>query len=220
MTTWKLVYENRFPVNATTGAPIPNLFRAARGIQTIQAGPVFTLFTGLPGFGIAAGRNITYRLESPLEKLIGVDLSMEFGFVGLFEGQTLSLFSTDSAGLSARLVPTGPPAPSGHTVCRLTLQLDDGVTTIDGLRFRPRVGAQSLELRRLQVHWYTNGQLHVSLDGQLIGYENAFKPGHRFNMGGFSIGDVQQPANAVINVAVTGFRLIELREDSAVEAIG
>lgn len=220
MTTWSLLYENQFPRNAQTGGTILDFHRAAEGAQSIQSGPVFFLFTGFHGLGIGDGRNLTYRPNVPLRDIIGIDIAIEIAFIGLFEGRPLTLVSTETTGPSAVLAATGPPTTGGHTPCRLTLRLDDAVTTVDGLRFRQRFGIQELERRRLQVRWSTNGQLHVWLDGLLIAYENAVKPGHRFNLGRFSIGDVAQPTNGVVNAAVTGFRLVELREDQATTALG
>jgi hypothetical protein len=220
MTTWKLMYENRFPRKAAGLGTIFDHHRAAAGTQSLQSGPAFIMFTGFHGLGIGEGRNLTYRLDAVLEDVIGVDVSVEIAFIGLFEGRPLTLFSTEASGLSAVLEATEPPTSSGHTMCRLTLRLDDAVTTIDGVRFRQRFGLQQLERRRMQVRWTTYGQLQVWLDGLLIAYENAVKPGHRFNLGRLAIGDVDLPANGVINAAVTGFRLVELREDSAVEALG
>jgi hypothetical protein len=220
MTTWKLLYENRFPRNATTGASIRDHYRAAQGVQTIQSGPVFLMFSGLPGLGIGDGRNLTFRPDATLQDVVGVDVSMELAFATLFQGHPLTLFSMDSTGLSATLTMTQPLLWTGRVLCRLSVQLDGVATVVENLRFRPRLGPQPPERRRLQVRWYSNGQLHVWLDGLLVAYENAFKPGHRFHLSRFSIGDVAQPMNGVINAAVTEFRLLEIREESAVDALG
>jgi hypothetical protein len=219
MTTWRLLYENRFPRNADTGATILDVRRAADGVQTVQSGPVFIIFSGFHGLGMGEGRNLTYRPVSALADVIGVDVTMEIGIIALFEARPLTLFSTGGGGMSAVLTATGPPSPSGHTTCRLTLRVASAVATVDGVRFRHRFGTQQLEPRRLQVRWTTNGQLHVWLDGLLIAYENAFAPGHRFTLGQLAIGDVDLTMTGVVNAAISGVRIVELREESGVDSL-
>ncbi len=85
-TTWRLFYENHFPSNAVTGATILDVQRAAAGTLSIQTGPVFTSFTGVRGFGIGNGRNLTYRPAAALNQIIGLDVSIEVAFLGLFQG--------------------------------------------------------------------------------------------------------------------------------------
>jgi hypothetical protein len=220
MTTWRLLYENRFPANAETGATILDFSRAAEGTQSVQSGPVFLLFSGFRGLGIGEGRHLTYRPAASLQGVIGLDVTIDLGVIVLIDGRPLTLFATGTAGLSASLVPTGPPAAGGQTTCRLTVRLDDAEVTVEGLRFRSRIGPQALERRRLQIRWSTNGQLQVWLDELLAAYENAFKPGHRFALSQLSIGDVAQPLTGVVNAAVTHARVVELREDSGVESLG
>ena len=216
MTSWRLLYENRFPANATTGKTVFGAHRAAAGAQTEQSPPAFFDADSLAGFGIGDGRNLTYRPDAPLRQLIGVDIAMEIAIVSFRRDRPFTVFSTDGSDLSATLTGTVPAA--GQTVWRLTLQVSDVVTTIDGLRFPS--GSQPLGRRRLQLRWTTNGQLHVLFEGQLVAYENAVKPGHRFDVGRLSIGDVDQPDNGEVNAKITKFRLVELREDSTIGAFG
>jgi hypothetical protein len=218
MTTWRLFYENRFPSNATTGATILDVQRAAAGTLSIQTGPVFTSSTGVRGFGIGNGRNLTYRPAAALRGIIGLDVSMEIAFLGLIEGQPITLFSTDAT--SAVVTPIGPPAPDGHTACRLTVRVANTTATVEGLQFRRRFGPQPPERRRLQVRWTTSGQLHVFLDGQLVAYENAAAPGFSFSLVRWSVGDIDLPLTAILHAAVSNVRVVELREESAVESFG
>jgi hypothetical protein len=218
MTTWRLFYENRFPSNAATGATILDVQRAAAGTLSIQTGPVFISFTGVRGFGIGDGRNLTYRPAAALRRIIGLDVSMEIAFLALIEGQPITLFSTDAA--SAVVTPIAPPAPDGHTACRLTVRVANTTATVEGLRFRRRFGPQPPERRRLQVRWTTSGQLHVFLDGQLVAYENAAAPGFSFSLVRWSVGDIDRPLTAILHAAVSNVRVVELREESAVESFG
>lgn len=218
MTTWRLLYENRFPSHAVTGATLLDVHRAATGTLSIQSGPVFTSFTGFPGFGIGDGRNLTYRPAAALGGVIGLDVAMEIAFLGLLEERPITLFSTDS--VSATVTPTAPPAANGETPCRLTIRVADATITVEGLTFRHRFGPQPLERRRFQMRWTTNGQLQVFLDGQLIAYENAAKPGLSFGLARVSVGDVDRPMTAILNATVTNVRVIELREESALDSFG
>ena len=218
MTTWRLLYQNRFPSHAVTGATLFDVHRAANGTLSIQSGPVFTTFTGVPGFGIGDGRNLTYRPAAALGDVIGLDVAMEIVFLGLLEGRPITLFSTDS--VSATVTPMVPPAANGETPCRLTIRVADATITVEGLTFRHRFGPQPLERRRFQMRWTTNGQLHVFLDGQLIAYENAAKPGFSFGLARVSVGDVDRPLTAILNASVTNVRVIELREESALDSFG
>lgn len=220
MTSWRLLYENRFPANAETGATVLDFSRAAEGTESVQTGPVFLLFSGFRGLGIGEGRNLTYRPADSLQGVIGLDVTIDLGVIVLIDGRPLTLFSTGTPGLSATLLSTGPPAAGGQLTCRLTVRLADAQTTVEGLRFRGRLGPQALERRRLQIRWSTNGQLQVWLDELLLAYENAFKPGHRFALSQLSIGDVAQPLTGVVNAAVTNARVVELRDDSAVASLG
>ena len=62
--------------------------------------------------------------------------------------------------------------------------------------------------------------MHIWLDGPLIAYQNAVKVDHRFNFGQLSIRNMELPSNGVVNAMGTRFRLVELREDSAIYALG
>lgn len=219
MTTWRLLYENRFPKDPENGATIMDFPRAAQGAHALQQGPVFTFFTNVDGLPIADGRNLTYRPDALLRDVIGIDVAMEIALIGLFEARPITLFSTNAAGLAATLTAMSPPAATGLTTCRLTVRLDNSVTTVDGLRLRQRVSLQATEPRQLQVRWTTTGQLHVLLDGLLVAYENAVKPGYRFNLSQLAIGNVDQPSNGVVNASVPSFRLVELREESAADSL-
>ena len=218
MTTWRLLYENRFPSHAVTGVTLLDVHRAATGTLSVQSGPVFTSFTGFPGFGIGDGRNMTYRPAAALGGVIGLDVAMEIVFLALFEGRPITLFSTDS--VSATVTPTAPPAANGQTPCRLAIRVADATITVEDLTFRHRFGQQPLERRRFQVRWTTNGQLHVFLDGQLVAYENAAKAGLSFGLARVSVGDVDRPITAVLNATVTNVRVIELREENALDSFG
>ena len=217
-TTWRLFYENHFPSNAVTGATILDVQRAAAGTLSIQTGPVFTSFTGVRGFGIGNGRNLTYRPAAALNQIIGLDVSIEVAFLGLFQGQPITLFSTDAT--SAVVTPVLPPAPDGRTTCRLTVRVAGTTAIVEGLTFRRRTPSQPVARRRLQVRWTTSGQLHVFLDGQLVAYENAAAPGFSFSLVRWSVGDVALPMTAVLHAAVSHVRVVELREESAVELFG
>ena len=218
MTTWQLFYENRFPSNAVTGATILDVQRAAAGTLSVQSGPVFTSFTGFRGFGIGDGRNMTYRPTAALRQVIGLDVAMEIGFLRLVAAEPITVCSTDAT--SIVITATAPPAPDGRTACRLDVHVGNTTATVQGLTFRPRFGVQPLEKRQLQVRWTTNGQLHVFLDGQLVAYENAAAAGFSFNLVRWSVGDVVKPMTAVLHAAVSNVRLVELREESAVDSFG
>jgi hypothetical protein len=218
MTTWRLFYENRFPSNATTGATILDVQRAAAGTLTIQTGPVFTSSTGSHGFGIGSGRNLTYRPTAALNGIIGLDVSMELGILRLVEGQPIVLWSTDGA--SADVTPMAPAAPDGRTPCRLTVRVGNAAANIDGVRLRRRSGNQAAPRHRLQVRWTTNGQLHLFVDGQLAAYENAAAPGFSFGLARWSVGNVDGTMTGLLDASVTGVRVVELREESAAESFG
>ncbi len=221
MTSWKLLYENRFPRNPTSGGTVLTFHRAAAGTLSIQSGPVFTSFTGFHGFGIGNGRNMTYQPSAPLANVIGVDVSMEIVLIRLLQSQPVTLFSTTNLGLSATLMTTAPPSPAAQNSYQLTIRVADAIATVNGLTFQQVFSPQQpLQRRRLQVRWTNNGQLHVFLDGVLVAYENAVKPGHQFNLTKMAIGNVDLPMTAVLNAAVSNFRLIELREDAATDALG
>jgi hypothetical protein len=218
MTTWRLFYENRFPPNAVTGATLLNVQRAAAGTLSVQDGPVFTTFTGVRGFGIGDGRNMTYRPTAFLAQVIGLDISMEVAFLRLAMTEPVTLCSTDAT--SIVVTATAPPAADGRTTCRLDVRVGTTTATVLGLTFRARFGLVQVERRQLQVRWTTNGQLHVFLDGQLVAYENAASAGFSFNLVRWSIGDVVKPMTAVLHAAVSNVRVVELREDSAVDSFG
>lgn len=218
MTTWRLFYENGFPSNAVTGATIVDVQRAAAGTLSIQTGPVFTSSSGVRGFGIGDGRNLTYRPTSALRGVVGLDVLLEVAFLSLIQGQPIGLFSTDT--VSAVVTPTAPPAADGRTSCTLAITVAGQSTSVAALTFRGRAGLQPLERRRLQVRWTTNGQLHVFLDGQLVAYEPAASPGVSFNLTRWSLGDVDRPMTAVLFAAITHARVVELREDSAIDSLG
>jgi hypothetical protein len=221
MTSWKLLYDNGFPRNPESGGTVLTFHRAAAGTLSIQSGPVFTIFTGFHGFGIGNGRNMTYRPTAPPSNVIGVDASMEIALIRLLQSQPVTLFSTTDFGLSATLMTTAPPTPGVQNTYRLTIRVADAIATVNGLGFRQFFSPQlPLERRRLQVRWTNNGQLHVFLDGALVAYENAVKPGHQFNLTQMAIGNVDLPLTAVVNAAVSNFRLIELREDAAADSLG
>jgi hypothetical protein len=218
MTTWRLFYENRFPPNAVTGATLLDVQRAAAGTLSVQSGPVFTTFTGFRGFGIGDGRNMTYRPTAFLRQVIGLDVSMEVAFLRLVTTEPVTLCSTDAT--SIVVTATAPPAADGRTTCRLDVRVGTTTATVQGLTFRARFGIQPVERRQLQVRWTTNGQLHVFLDGQLVAYENNAAPGFSFNLVRWSVGDVVKPMLPVLHGAVSNVRVVELREDSAVDSFG
>jgi hypothetical protein len=218
MTTWRLFYENRFPANAVTRATILDVQRAAAGTLSIQTGPVFTSSTGFQGFGIGDGHNITYRPDVALGRMIGLDVTLEIGFLRLIEGQSISLFSTNET--SAVITPLAVPVTPEGTACLLTVRVGSANAAIEGLRFRPRSGTQPLERHRLQVRWTTTGQLHVFLDGRLVAYENAVAPGFSFSLNRWSVGNTDQPMSGFLRAAVTHVRVVELREESAAESFG
>lgn len=218
MTTWRLFYENRFPSNAVTGATILDVQRAAAGTLSIQTGPVFTSFTGIRGFGIGDGRNLTYQPTAFLRQVIGLDVAMEVAFLRLVPAEPVTLCSTDAT--SIVVTATAAPAADGRTACRLDVRVGNTAATVQGLTFRVRVGLQPAERRPLQVRWTTNGQLHVFLDGQLVAYENVATAGFSFNLVRWSVGDVVKPMTAVLHAAVSNVRVVELREESAVDSFG
>ncbi len=218
MTTWRLFYENRFPSNAVTGATILDTQRAAAGTLTIQTGPVFTTSTGVRGFGIGDGRNLTYRPDAALRGIIGLDVSMEIAFLRFVQNQPIVLFSSEGA--SADVTPTAPPAADGRTACRLTVRIGTTAATIEGRQLLRRSNTQPAPRHRLQVRWTTSGQLHLFLDGQLVAYENAAAPGFSFSLARWSVGNVNGTMTGLLDAAVTNVRFVELREESAVDSFG
>lgn len=220
MTSWKLLYENRFPRRADGGSFSIDHYRAPDGAQSFASGPVFMMFTGFPGFGIASGRNITYTPVGRFRDLIGVDVTMDFVLVNLTEGASVPLFEV-VGGLSATLSASAmsPSSANGKVACRLSVAINGANAIIESLSFRlPEFGLDH-QRRRLRVRWSTTGQLHVWLDGALIAYENAFQPDFRFDLDRVTIGDAEAPMSGMINASITYFRVVQLREEDPVGSL-
>jgi len=221
MTAWKLLYENRFPTTAGSTRSIPDSYRAAEGEQSVESGVVILSFSGIPGFGIGDGRNLTYRPSDSLQNVIGMDVAIEFAPIRISQGQEHPLFSCDPNGLSLTLSAEEPPATEFQKL-KLTIKLDGLAKTIDSVTFRihRQFPNQELQLRRLRLRWTTNGQLHLWLDDNLIAYENAVQAGTRYKLDTLTIGDASRPNSGRIEATLTSFRFAELRENSSGEALG
>lgn len=173
---------------------------------------------GMLGFAVGEGRNVTFRPESPLEGMIGFDVTLDFVMLGLAVGGSFSLFSTSNNGFTARMTATETPPDSTDVICRLTVGVGDAFTSFNGLRFET-LATDLADGRRLRIRWMTIGQLQVWLDDELIGHENGVGTGVRPGLVRLSLGDVDQPIGGV-RAFVTYFRAIELREKSAVDEVG
>lgn len=216
-TVWNAVYENRFP-KKFDGSGALDAFRAADGQQEIQDGPVSTSFTGLPGFGIAAGRSVAYSLDNTLRDVIGVDAVLDFVFRFLPVGQMVSLFNIDNNLINISLL--SESTTQQETICRLLLRVGDKSVEVSNLPFSFSSFPLKFANRRLRVRWYTNGQLQVWLDEDLIAYQNNAAPGRSFSLASFHVGEPQGQLTGIINVSVTGIRILELQDKNSTDVLG
>ncbi len=220
MTAWKLAYENRFPRHATSRGTIVSAFRAAEGRQDVASGPVFTSSSGFGGFGIGTGRNLFYRPADQLQGVIGLDVTIGFGVIALFNFGPIPLFTAGAGGLHARLQATGAPTASGFIRCRLTVRFGGESADVEHLVFHQARAPSQLEHRRLRVRWESKGQLQVWLDDDLVAFENALAAGGRTTLDRIVVGDADLPMSSVLNATVSFMRVVELREDAAAGEFG
>ena len=146
-----------------------------RNIRSVQAlpGSVIAASPALaPADGMVSvrpGRGFQYRLADPLTEVVGVSCRVRFRFP--FQGTTNA----------ARLVALQP-----------SFELFVHGTTHGVIRVRARVGQAVVELADpfitdpafmdLRFDWHTTGQAFLRVDNELVGYQNQYMPGGRFQV--------------------------------------
>ncbi len=186
MAVWKSVFLHEF----LDGNPL-NFHAVSGELHVIPGGPVIVPPPDADdrGFPISPGTSLDFRLEAPLNDVIGFDLSIDllfplqpgvqdFPLVSLGDGQVI---------LSMGHLDIDPGFTPETGQCRIGLRVGSRLVEFNDLIVQHR------RTTRFRVRWHTLGQAQIFHDGVLRAYEPACAPGASFSLdrlivGGFPSG--------------------------------